>query len=484
MIAVPSSHAVVEADDGGKLTVACRVLQDGVPYPGAVTPTVSFSPSEGVSSENGSYSFAKFGAFKVLCSAEVEGQQLSAEADIAVLNEAIDPAIAKLGGGASKLQEALFALQAAHNGPDEKTVNAVLMLDDALADLDAKNYLDFTDALRKLPPGGYPDAAELEAQGIVANADDALLGDKLTALGSAFAELKTGYDSMSDTVAMADLTALDQKQAAVKKAADELLALKPTAHGYLATRTTLADVLRDGLAPALHAMASKTKAVVQSEAATLFEGKAGPPQQGARGSRQQLYFGFIGFTFGFFGSGSLQMTLVNKIYGKYIQELDVSINNLILINLIDYFFPPDPQGPVIDFLFASASAGFAVVGYDSSLDGYNFNSDPTANMILVVGQASQTVVESIFSACGIDEADTAPEAIDTLANCIEDVIAAVESSIIYPTSVSPGEDADQHLELGPFPAACSGTLSKPIGLIPINLAVGRGPTHLVNCIGN
>jgi len=93
------------------------------------------------------------------------------------------------------------------------------------------------------------------------------------------------------------------------------------------------------------------------------------------------------------------------------------------------------------------------------------------------------VVDNIFSACGIADVDTIPEAVDVLDQCVQDVLDAVDESTITPLSVGPGLfGSPQGLDLGAFPQACSGVLPVAIGIIPINLAIGRGPAFTTNCL--
>jgi len=478
MHVVPSSRVVLEEDDGGGLTVECRVLEDGLPYAGTYSPTVTLAPTSGYTEDAGSYAFAEFGVWSVTCAAEVDGQTVASTIDVGVLNEAIDPRLAAIGEGISGTQRALIDIMAADGGADQLLIDAMGGLDVTLTDVGNLDLSDMTDVLREIP-GGYPTPAELTAQGIATNADDTSLPARLTALETALGDLKATIDGLDpSSVTAGDLQAVEGHTAALQTAVDDLLALQPTAHGYLATRTQLADVVRNTLLPTVSSIGSYADGVVRAEASNLF------PNVNAQQDGPTPYFGFLSLTLGMFNSNNLQITMINKVYGKYIAELDKSINNLILVDLIDYFFPPNPQGPVIEFLQASASLSFAVPGYPTWIDGHSFNDDPQYNLIIVIGDGWQTVVDNIFSACGINDANTIPEAVDILDQCVQDVFDAVNESTMTPTSVvTPGLfGSQQGLDMGNFPQACSGSLPVAIALIPINLGIGRGPAYTTNCL--
>src|SRR5262245_34351681 len=62
-----SSLATVEADDGGSVTVACRLLKDGFPYTGVAAPAPTFAPSSGVMQSGSTFSFAEAGTWTFTC---------------------------------------------------------------------------------------------------------------------------------------------------------------------------------------------------------------------------------------------------------------------------------------------------------------------------------------------------------------------------------------------------------------------------------
>jgi hypothetical protein len=257
----------------------------------------------------------------------------------------------------------------------------------------------------------------------------------------------------------------------------------PTAHGVIANRTALATLVRDELAPTSRAMGAFVSAAAKAEAGAILMAKA-PGQSSAVSGTGTSHFGFLSLTMGMFNQNALLSSLIDGMYGDLIEAADKSINNLILIQAIDYLLPPNPDGPVIEMLSASFGQGFSKVGYDTWVYGSGFNKDPSYNMFIIIGDGWQTIADSIFSACGVGDANTLPEMIDTVEQCIQDVQEAAQNSL--PTNsievIEPGTLAEQDIHLGPFPPACSSAIPLAIGIIPVNLATGRGPTWKSNCI--
>jgi hypothetical protein len=474
-----SSRVVLEADDQGALTASCTVLHEGLPYDGDIAPTITVSPLRGVTMGE-TITFSEFDVYEVACEVAVEGEMLTATAEISVLNEAIDPSLAQLGAGLGQAQRGLLAILDADGEEDAVLVAARETLLAASPALAAEPYVELDDVLRQVP-GDWPTSTALEQAGIAATPDDAALPAALAAFDDALAQLETTLVGIDPAALQdADLATLTERTEALQSAYEQLEALEPSAHGMLATKAQATTILRDRVRTSGAAITGWADALLQAEADRLFYVPA-PDDVTLEPDPQR--FGFLGLAIGSFGQSNLQVQLINKWYGKYIAELDKSINNLILIGAIDYFLPVDPNGPVIEYLVASASIGYAQPGYPSWVDGYNFHEDPEMNLFIVIGEQWQGILEQIFSACGVEEADTVPEKIYTVLECIEDIEEAVDSLFLEPLDVGPGiYGSVQGVDLGEFPEACSGPIPIAIGLIPINLAVGRGPSYTINCL--
>ncbi|NVB42489.1 hypothetical protein G6O69_31995 [Pseudenhygromyxa sp. WMMC2535] len=476
---LPSSYLVLEADNEGALSASCALLEDGLPAAEQPAFSYALSPAEGVEETAEGWAFPEFGTWNLSCSATVDGELLEVEGEIAVLDDAIDPRFATLGGGLGSSVIAALAVLAADGGDDQLLADAVAELEAAQAEIAAVEIADLDDVLRPVPHG-YPTTAALEQAGIAATADDDALAPALDEVAAALDDLEAfyaGLDPASEPT-QADLDQLELVGSTLSAALDAASALEPTVHGWLANRESLALLTRDRLAPAVAAVNAYIIARAQIEAEGVF-GYA-PASKGV-----SARFGLFGVTLGLFNQSYIRIKLVNEWYGDAFAALDKSINNLILNDLIDYFLPADPNGPIIDILQASSSVGYALPGYDTWAYGSNFNTDPSFNVFLILGDQWQGIVDSIIDGCGVSEENTIPENYEAFTGCIEDIEDSVDSSILEPGQViEPGTLGGQDIYLGPFPEACSGSFPVATLVIPINLATGRGETWLTNCISN
>jgi hypothetical protein len=474
-----NSDVIREANNGGVLTAACMLFEDGLPA--AVQPSFDYAivPLPGVTDEGGSWSFEVFGTWTLSCAAQVDNQDVSAQREFAVLDDAIDGRLAGVGAALGTSAAGLAAVLASDGQADQLLVDAITQLSTvapALADAEL-DLAGLDDVLVPLP-GGYPNTTALTNAGIIANADDDALAGAFAAVDDALDQLASTYASFDPGVepSAEDLATLEAAGATLDAALEAAMALEPTAHGSLANRQTLALSIRDHMAPALLAIDAYVIARAQAEADGLFGFTPPNPLVTQR-------FGLIGLTLGMFNQSFIRVKLINAWYGDAIKALDKSINNLILSEIIDYLLPPNPNGPVIELFSASASVGFAVPGYDTWAYGSNFNSDPEFNLFIILGDQWQGVVDQIIGSCGVSGENSIPDNIEALQDCMDQVEMAVDSSIQYSVDViEPGLLGDQDVHLGPFPQACQGFLPVATLVIPVNLAVGRGETWQTNCL--
>lgn len=475
LVVVPSSRAVTTADEGGTLTVACHVTLDGVPVVD-VAPTVTLTPNDGVYQQDGVYTFESFGLHTITCDVEIGDEILSATSSVAVLNEIIDPTMATIGQGLGGSAGALFDIVASNGQDDQVLVDAVARLGAAGTRLAPEHYAELDDVLRHVPGDYYPTPAEIEAMGIAPTPDDAMLEAAIDELDAALADLGAtvaGFDPAAPTEA--DAAALAEHAAAIEAAVTVLVALEPSAHGLMATRTRVADLVRERVAPTTGALVTWADARIRAEADVLFTvtDPAAPP----------LHFGLLGLTLGMFGDSYLQVRLLQDWYGDYIDQLDESFNNFILADAIDYYIELGEEPPTIDYLIASASIGFATPGYPSWIDGFNFAEQPERNLFLVFGDSWQGIIDAIISGCGLDLDDTLPERFETLVSCLTEIEGAVDSIFWTPDSVGPGQyGSQQGLDMGEFPEVCGGGLPTATFVVPISWENGRGPSYFINCI--
>ena len=479
VVMINNSRAIDREAKGGELTAECVLFQDGLPAADQPAFDYAVAPAEGVIDNGGSWSFEDFGSWTVSCEADVDNVLVSAEQDIAVLNGALDKRAIAVGEAVGSSYGAIVDVLIANEGEDQALVDAISALGSATEPLaNAELELDQLSELLLPIPGGYPTANELDNGGVMANADDDAYAGALAASNAAFDDIAAFYASLDPAAepTQEDLDALTAAGAEFDATLEAFAALEPSAHGVIANHEAVALSIRDHLVPALDAINGYVVARAQAEADMLFGIK--PP-----GPDLNHKFGLLSLTMGMFNQSNIRIKLINQWYGDAMDAIDKSLNNLILNGLLDKYWPVHPEGPILDLVFASASQGFAVPGYDWVMHGSYFNDDPNYNLVLVFGDNWQGIVDNILGSCGVSPDNSAPENHEALEKCISDTQDAVDSILNTPIEIiKPGLLGDQDVHMGPFPNACDGFLPVATIIVPINLAVGRGESLLVNCL--
>ena len=266
-----------------------------------------------------------------------------------------------------------------------------------------------------------------------------------------------------------EVAALEAHTAALETLGDAILVLSPTEHGWVELRES---IVADFVAPVARAHAAEASlhaAVLSAEAGDVVS----PP------------FGLLGATLGMFSTSYIRVDLTVRIYGPVIDQLDQSINNLILMGIIDYFAPAGADGPEITWVLNTSSTAWVIPGYDTTIFGNSFDADPAMTMFIIVGTSWQEAAEALVDGCGIEDGDTLPEIIEDIESCAETVEDAIDDSIHDATSSElDGVLGERAIEIGPFPDVCgSGWVPVTIGIMPINLATGqRGDFFVMNCL--
>lgn len=445
----------LEADEGGVISPTCQLAHDGVwvseDAADSVDVTVSIAPMDGVSETEGGWSVETYGTYTVTCDATVDGVSISGSADVIVVTEVLAPELAAWMGTVSEIQAAHIDVAVAQDGQDAAMVAAIERLTAAVQPVPGD-----LSVFRTLPEGYWPTPEQLTAEGVTRSADDDALAAALTAWGDALRAVDTalvGLDPLTLTEdQLAELQALD---AAAMAAGDALVALEPTAHGWLENAALLDTEL---IAPAaqlnLHT-AQFTEARLRSDAAEIL-----PP------------FGLVGLAMGAVNVGGIRGLYLKHVIAPVVEQLDLSINNMILMGLIEYLAPGDGSME-ITHIQASASVSYAVPGYPTTIYGSGMAEGAGQNLFLVVGVDWQEAVGTILDGCGIEDGDTVPEIADDIAGCIETVEEAVEDS--QATGGARYNDAvwGQAVDIGPFPDVCgSGWVPVTVGIMGINQKTG------------
>lgn len=454
---LPSSSILREEDEGGRLTVDCAFTDEGVLADPGVEATVTIDPMDGVEQDGEAWTFADYGSYTVTCSATIDGETVDSTEKLVVITEVLDPDVAAMLGAMDQSRNAHLAVAAADGGEDDAMVAAIEALTAAAVASESALDPKTTSVFRPMPDDYWPTPTELEAEGIARNADDDALGQALTDFGDALRLLDENLAAM-DPLALTedDLTTLTDLDAQVQAAGDALVALSPTAHGWLEQREAVFSQLMKPANAVTTTTARFSETRLRNDAVDIL-----PP------------FGLIGLALGAVNVGGLRGYYIKKVIVPVVEQLDLSINNMILMGLIEYFAPGD-GGVTIDHIQASSSVSFALPGYDTWIYGSGFSTTASMNKFLIVGVDWQEALGTIMDGCGIEDGDTVPEIVDDIDSCIDTVNDAIDNSQANSQQVvNDGVWGEQGVGIGPFPDVCGdGWVPITIGIMGINSESG------------
>lgn len=464
-----SATVITEQDEAGAVTASCLAFDTAVsetplaPDPG--DPLVVEVTGLAATTVGDVHSFTDHGQATVTCSKA--GWSLSAQAQVTVIGEWVDPRYATVAADLGRVQAGLRGLRNAQNQDDALAMAAHADLLSATTDLDGHPLPADAPVLRDIP-GGLPDRATIEASE-PPTADDTPYAEGLTRLrqhlqASAARLQGPGMDPTDLSQADVDTIAADAQ--VIQDELTALVALAPGPGAVLDSRTELAELLLNDLPAATSALAGYVASMAESQ-------------------EPGIKFGFISLAMGCFNTSNIYVTLINKVYGKYLGELDAAFNTLIIGGIIDTIWPPVGGGPEITFTQASASASFACPGYASTLYGYNFNATPAKNVFIIIGANVTATAEAAWNAINVGQDDTIFDVVEKLQE-FQDAVQGLGGNVIlgtdvYPDALGPGEDG---IFIGPWPDTNPGSLPSPVHIIPINHDIGRGLSYQLSELGN
>lgn len=460
MATFPTAPIVQTEEFEGVVEIGCALWTDGA-LSRRDDAVVTVTPAEGATVVNHSVTFSEPGDYTVTCTDTVDGSSLSADARVVAVGEVIGTELLEQAAMLGETQHAIVDVFLANDGPDVDLVAAY----DRLGAVEGLAG-EAASVVRNLPEAFWPTTEELVAAGIARNADDDALVGTLTELSNAISATRARLAAIDPTTATeADLELLAAKDAELEAAANAFAALEPSFHGWTEASTQLSEHV---LAPAAELVAETAawhRAQLEAEAAEVL-----PP------------FGLLGFTMGTFAQSSLRVNLASKIYGDAISAIDMSINNLVLMELIDLALPA--TGALsMDFVYASSSVGYAVPGYATTIHGSGFSSKPGMNQFFIVGVEWQGTVDSVLAGCGLGEGSMA-ERLENAQNCLDALDTEEEDLYSGAQGVSNGTLSAQQIDLGPFPSICGdGWLPVTVGIKAFNMETGdRTDFWELNCL--
>lgn len=456
---VLTAPATVRVDDAPvQVPVDCVAFVDG--DRSDLTPALTSTGAGTL--EGGVLTLDAAGRAELTCTLDTH----SATATVVGLHAASDSGWSQVAQSYSESLDALLALGAAGSPEDADFLAAIEDLRAGVDTLD--RHLTHNDPVVWNIPGGYPSAAEIDAAGFPATADDAALAgvmEDVAAALDAYVAAVEAYDLESDDEGQLDAVnrALDDVDAQVAVA----LALDISPSGGLAQRVAMQAHLEDHVLPAMTVGPRKIVAAVDAGAA--------PP------------FGLTSML-GLSTALGIRGRLIEAYYGPAIDWIAGAVDTLATAKLIDTVWAPDPNGPEV---WSVNFGGYAIFeGAPVTVNGSGFADQSDLNQILFVHQGIVTQALGIFDDCkaAVDAATSeyglgAVDKMDTCLDTLVDTLTAEPKTSMGTGAMGDGQDylglyGDQYFSIGVPPLTYSGEWVDLVILIPVNLSNGlRGEQH-------
>ena len=403
---------------GGGFSAACFAydLDDGRPSSVATTLQVDPEPD---STEGDLMLYEADTEVTVHCSSDVDDSE--AEITVQVYDTSVDPAYGQAAELVGQAGWAVEALRTANGGliPEiEETINNVEVLVDGWN----PSVLVGVPLLRPLPEGDYPSQAALDAAGYPLTDDDDSWSAAIQDLQDALEAVQVAAESFPRQASSeVDLAVLENAALDLQLALDAATALSPSPGGVLREVTNL-ETLLGSAAP--QAAAGVSLALAEA----------------TRGHMPDEFpaFWLIDTIVSVAGVSSLQLRLINQIYGPFLQEIQNAMVTMAVADLIDYLLPPAAGAPRMEFVFASASLSFASPGYNTWIQGTGFPTDPSKTRILILSyQLIDDLISLVIAAydtCTAIDWDVVNDIADLEAKAIKHSDSLAALMVTYPST--------------------------------------------------
>ena len=423
------------------------------------------------------YSFDEIGEKEFVCSSS----SLSLETidSVVVAFEGMDRGAVRLASFVETSRRAFEAMMASADADDETAyADAIAGLRASFDEISTHYYTDYS--FYVYHPYGWPTRGAMEADGLTTGPDDAAWAAALSDLASDLALLQTAWTSFNAYAMDSDnVDAIISLSADVKDTIDDLHGLAPSEIAFMESQGSLTTIVGTRLTPIVRMSSTKL--------ADAFE-HYGPGGEG--GSRFSLVEMLVSLAINQILSTLPSYSSMLKDAGKAAAS---SAMMLIIQGLIDREWPAVPGGPEFDSVHGS-SAGFLLPGNPWTAVGSSFNTELYRNMVVfvppVVGIGYVDTIDSIFSACDgllsdpniLKRVKKLKDIVGTLMQVLESDGYASEMIVLIPESVDAWGDPE-FMQFGPCPTGVNTMFYPVVGiLIPVNLDVGRGPSHSVNVL--
>ncbi len=310
------------------------------------------------------------------------------------------------GAAESRAATKLSAISAAFSGNQPSLIpalNAALQAAAAGVPVTGRNGMERTTPVA--PDEGFlPTPAFLSSHGFPQTAGDVTFGNLVNQIDAKVAQITAFYATLNPASPTNDDATLNQLNADLNGLLTQLLAVNVTPYGVVNNAPRLNILLALTLPGHLQAVSGRINTVLvanqlasaQTTATEFYAGLAKPvadrnaldPKALYR-QPQPAFFGLIGLLAG----SSLQMNLVNQVYGKIMQE----VTRMMVLLAVNSLLQPYTNGASMEGIISGASLSFHAPNLPGSvIEGTGTNLEPKRNDVYFVGPQAVSAVQGVL----------------------------------------------------------------------------------------
>jgi hypothetical protein len=278
--------------------------------------------------------------------------------------------------------------------------------------------------------GFLPSIAQLNAAGLTETPADQAFRLLIPQIVTKLDQIRSFYDTLPTNPAAGggdSVAALNQLNTELAALQAQLESLDITPHAIVRNATALNNLIRDTMPRHLHSLVGKIGGVLTANGlasldATPVEFFAGAPALVSPadfyGQPQPAFFGLAGLM----GGMSLQMNLVNRIYGPLMAQVSRMMVLLAADALLqEYLNTANFEG----IITGGSLSFFTFNAFDSVIEGSGMNRENVAsNEVFLIGGSAIQAVQGVISAFNPSNVDS----LDDIYNYFEGIVDALQGA--------------------------------------------------------
>ncbi len=372
--------------------------------------------------------------------ATVDGTAITTAINFAVIEATPPPGktlsngerLVAFGTASSTVADKMAAISAAFNSGNLAAIpalNAALQAAAATVPLTGRNGMERTTPVA--PDQGFlPTTAFLITRGFPETAGDITFGNLLNQIDTKVAQITSFYATLNPASPTNDDNTLNQLNTDLSNLLNQLLAVNVSPHGVVKHAPRLNILLALTIPGHLQALSSRINNVlvsnqlarVQTTPAQFYAGLVpssaeAPMPDSAYLQQQPAFFGLVSL---FAGSG-IQMNLVNRLYGKYLQEVTRMMILLGVNSLLQNYL----NSASMEGIITGASLSFHIPNRAGSvIEGTGHNPVASRNDVFFVGPDAVAAVQGVLSAFN----PSGIRSLQDLYNFFDGIVSALQSA--------------------------------------------------------